>query len=43
MATKKKAAKKKKSKYDIVFKAPEGMTFEQAIKIAATTPFKKKK
>ena len=42
-AIKKKAAKKRKSKYDITVKVPEGMTFEQLIKLAATTPIKKKK
>lgn len=41
MAKAKKA--KKKGKYDITVKAPEGMTFEQLIKLAATTPLKKKK
>jgi hypothetical protein len=34
---------KKKSKYDITVKAPEGMTFEQLLKLATTTPLKKKK
>ena len=34
--------KKKKSKYDITVKVPEGMTFEQSIKLAVTTPIKKK-
>lgn len=51
MAKAKKAAKKKapvkkakkKSKYDITVKVPEGMTFEDMIKLAATTPIKKKK
>lgn len=42
-AVKKKAPKKKKSKYDITVKAPEGMTFEQLLKLAATTPPPKKK
>ena len=39
----KKAAKKRKSKYDITVKVPEGMTFEQLIKLAVNTPIKKKK
>lgn len=46
MATKKKAAtKKKKSKYDITVKAPEGMTFDDMLKLAVNTPplHKKKK
>lgn len=48
MASKKKAAPKKKAakkknKYDITVKAPEGMTFEELLKLAATTPIKKKK
>ncbi len=34
--------KKKKGKYDITVKVPEGMTFEQLIKLALTTPIKKK-
>jgi hypothetical protein len=39
MATKKKAAaKKKKSKYDITVKAPEGMTFEDMLRLAVNTP-----
>lgn len=37
------AKKKKKGKYDITVKAPDGMTFEQLIKLAATTPPPKKK
>ena len=40
---KKKAAKKRKSKYDITVKVPEGMTFEELIKLAVTTPVKKSK
>ncbi len=40
-AVKKKA--RKKSKYDITVKVPEGMTFEQLLKLAATTPPLKKK
>ena len=39
----KKEAKKRKSKYDITVKVPEGMTFEDLIKLAVTTPIKKKK
>ncbi|HQX97102.1 MAG: hypothetical protein IPH34_01385 [Chitinophagaceae bacterium] len=39
----KKKAVKKKSKYDITVKAPEGMTFEELLKLAATTPLPKKK
>ncbi len=35
--------KKKKGKYDITVKAPEGMTFEQLLKLAATTPPDKKR
>lgn len=42
-AAKKKAPAKKKSKYDITVKVPEGMTFEKLLTIAATTPPKKKK
>lgn len=38
-----KKAAKKKGKYHIKFKAPEGMTFEQLLKLAATTPLPKKK
>lgn len=37
------AKKKKKGKYDITVKAPEGMTFEDLIKLAVNTPIKKKK
>lgn len=37
------AKKKRKTKYDITVKAPEGMTFEQAIKLAATTQIKNSK
>lgn len=33
--------KKKKGKYDITVKVPEGMTFEQLIKLAVNTPIKK--
>lgn len=40
-AAKKKA--KKKGKYDITVKAPDGMTFEELLKLAATTPLPKKK
>jgi len=32
---------KKKGKYNVTVKAPEGMTFEQLLKAAATTPKKK--
>ena len=39
----KKAAKKKKKYPNITVKVPEGMTFEQLIKLAATTPIKKSK
>ena len=39
----KKATKKRKSKYDITVKIPEGMTFEQLVKLAATTPIKNSK
>lgn len=39
----KKAAKKKKGKYDIKVKPPEGMTFEELLKMAVNTPSKKKK
>lgn len=39
----KKAAKKRKSKYDITVKVPEGMTFEQLVKLSVTTPIKKNK
>ena len=35
--------KNKKGKYDITVKVPEGMTFEQLIKLAVNTPIKKKK
>lgn len=44
-AVKKAAPKKarKKSKYDITVRVPDGMTFEQLLKLAATTPNKKKK
>lgn len=42
-ATPKKKAAKKKIKYDITVKAPEGMSFEELMKLAATTPLKKKK
>lgn len=41
MATKKKAAPKKakkKSKYDITVKVPEGMTFDDLLKLAINTP-----
>ena len=38
-----KKAKKKKSKYDLTVKVPDGMTFEQLIKLAVTTPPLKKK
>lgn len=39
-----KAAKpKKKGKYDITVKVPEGMTFEQLITLAVNTPIKKNK
>lgn len=34
--------RKKKGKYDITVKAPEGMTFDQLITMAANTPRKKK-
>lgn len=37
-----KKAKKKKGKYDITVKAPDGMPFEQLLKIAATSPTKKR-
>lgn len=37
------AKKKKKGKYDITVKPPDGMTFEQLLKMAANTPPKKKK
>ncbi len=48
MASKKKAAKKatpkkKKGKYDITVKAPEGMTFEDLLRLAVNTPPPKKK
>jgi len=45
MATKKKAAKKRKSKYDITVKVPEGTSFEDMIRMAVNTPplHKKKK
>ncbi len=45
MATKKKADKKakKKGKYDITVKVPEGMTFEQLLHLAITTPPLKKR
>ena len=39
----KKKAAKKKSKYDITVKVPEGMRFEELLKLAATTPLPKKK
>jgi hypothetical protein len=39
---KKPTPKKRKSKYDITVKAPEAMTFEDLVKLAATTPKKKK-
>lgn len=42
-AVKKASPKKRKSKYDIKFKVPEGTTFEDLIKLAVTTPIKKKK
>jgi len=35
--------KKRKSKYDITVKAPEGMTSEDMIKLAVNTPPKKRK
>jgi hypothetical protein len=37
------AKKKKKGKYDITVKAPDGMTFEQLLKLSASTPPPKKK
>jgi hypothetical protein len=33
----------KKSKYDNTVKVPEGMTFEELLKIAATSPPQKKR
>ncbi len=36
------AKKKRKSKYDITVKVPEGMTFEELLKRASTTPLPKK-
>ena len=36
-------SKKKKGKYDITVKAPEGMTPDQLLKLALNTPVKKKK
>jgi hypothetical protein len=33
---------KKKGRYDITVKVPEGMTFEQLIQIAINTPVRKK-
>ncbi len=42
-AVKKAAPKKRKSKYDITVKVPEGMTFEDLIKMALKTPPLKKK
>lgn len=36
------AKKKKKGKYDITVKVPEGMTFEDMIKLAVNTPPLKK-
>jgi hypothetical protein len=39
---KKSTHKKKKGKYDITIKAPEGMTFEELVKLAVNTPKKKK-
>ena len=39
----KKAAKKRKSKYDITVKVPEGMTFDKLLTLAINTPIKKKK
>jgi hypothetical protein len=41
-AANKAAPKKKKGKYDITVKAPEGMTFEQLLKLAVTTPPKRR-
>jgi hypothetical protein len=38
-----KPVQKKKSKYDITVKAPEGMTFEDIVKMAVNTPPPKKK
>ena len=38
-----KAAKKKKGKYDITVKVPDGMTFEELLKLAVNTPPLKKR
>jgi len=38
-----KPVQKKKDKYDITVKVPEGMTFEDLIKLAVNTPPPKKK
>jgi hypothetical protein len=40
---KKKASKKRKSKYDITVKVPEGMTADELLKRMLNTPIKKKK
>ena len=37
-----KPKKKRKSKYDITVKAPEGMTFDELLTLAATTKLPKK-
>jgi hypothetical protein len=37
------AKKKKKGKYDITVKVPEGMTFEDLVKMAVNTPVKNSK
>jgi hypothetical protein len=38
-----KPVQKKKGKYDITVKVPEGMTFEELLKLAVNTPPPKKK
>jgi hypothetical protein len=40
---KKPIPKKKRSKYDITVKVPEGMTFEDLVKLAVNTPPLKKR
>ena len=42
-AIKKKAAKKRKSKYDITVKVPEGMTADELLKRMLNTPSIRKK
>lgn len=42
-AVKKAASKKRKSKYDITVKVPEGMTADELLKKMLNTPIKKKK